>query len=70
MKNILDKISAWIDRREVKSLRDKVRLLNDELQQSNKIIRIQIQQIGDANERSARYTNEALDLKSQLRKLT
>lgn len=72
--NLLDRIAAWLDRREVMELRQKVKEvekkltgLEDEIGLRDKTIRDQTAQIGSANQRVSYTTTANLELKRRLR---
>ena len=61
--NILDKITIFIDGREVNKLREELAICKTIIQKQEKIIAEQIKQIGNANLRVSFTTNANLELK-------
>ena len=61
--NILDRVSAFIDRREVMKLREEIAKCKSIIRSHEKIIAQQIQQIASANGRVSYTTSANLQLK-------
>lgn len=60
---LLDRLTAWLDRREVVALRKENGILNELTATQKHLIAEQVKQIANANGRVARSTDEILDLK-------
>jgi hypothetical protein len=65
--SVLDKIAAWLDRREVLALREKAQAAASTIGEQQETIREQIEKISSANLRLSQTTNANLELKRIMR---
>lgn len=64
--NILDKIASWIDRREVKKLRETVAENNAVIDRQAHIINQQASQVANANARWLATTDKELEFRREI----
>jgi hypothetical protein len=65
--SVLDKIAAFLDRREVRALRDQVQEQQRQIGELTRESAQQVKQIGEANSRTSRTTNRNLEALARLR---